>query len=92
MTNFTRIGIGIDLAKNTFSICAVDLNDKIVLERSLKRKDLLKFFVNIASCLVAMEAGSGAHHWARELTKLGHDARIMDPRFVIPYRTHWWQR
>ena len=85
MTNFTRIGI--DLAKNTFSICAVDSNDKIVLERSLKRKDLLNFFVNITPCMVAMEAGSGAHHWARELTTLGHDARIMDPRFVIPYRT-----
>jgi len=34
-----------------------------------------------------MEAGSGAHHWARELIKLGHDARIMDPAFVAPYRT-----
>lgn len=33
-----------------------------------------------------MEAGSGAHHWARELLKLGHDARIIDARFVAPYR------
>jgi transposase len=33
-----------------------------------------------------MEAGSGAHHWARELLALGHDARIVDPRLVAPYR------
>lgn len=79
--------IGIDLAKNSFSICAVDVNDKIVLERNLKRKELLAFFSTISPCLVAMEAGSGAHHWSRELIKLGHDARIMDPKFVTPYRT-----
>ncbi len=84
MNNITRIGI--DLAKNTFSICAVDANDKIVLERSLKRKELLPFLANIPACLIAMEAGSGAHNWSRELIKLGHDARIMDPKFVIPYR------
>jgi transposase len=36
--------------------------------------------------MVAMEAGSGAHHWARQLIHLGHDARIIDPRFVAPYR------
>lgn len=83
--NITRIGI--DLAKNSFSICAVDANDKIVLERDLKRKDLLEFFANTKPCSVAMEAGSGAHHWARELIKLGHDARIMDPKFVTPYRS-----
>lgn len=33
-----------------------------------------------------MEACSGAHYWARALRSLGHDARIIAPRFVIPYR------
>lgn len=64
MNNITRIGV--DLAKNSFSIGAVDVNDKIVLERALKRKELLEFFANTTPCVVAMEAGSGAHHWARE--------------------------
>lgn len=85
MNNITRIGI--DLAKNTFSICGVDTQDKIVLERTLKRKDLLSFFSNLTPCVVAMEAGSGAHHWSRQLISQGHDARIMDPKFVIPYRS-----
>lgn len=79
--------IGIDLAKNSFSICAFDENDKIVLERTLKRKDLLAFFSGINPCIVAMESGSGAHHWSRELIKMGHEPRIIDPKFVIPYRT-----
>lgn len=85
MNNITRIGI--DLAKNTFSVCGVDSHDKIVLERTLKRKDLLIFLANIPPCVIAMEAGSGAHYWSRELNKLGHDACIMDPKFVIPYRS-----
>lgn len=82
MNNITRIGI--DLAKNTFSICAVDAQDKIVLERTLKRKDLMPFLTNTPACLIAMEAGSVAHNWCRQLVNLGHDARIMDPKFVIP--------
>lgn len=79
--------IGIDLAKNSFSICAVDMNDKIVLERTLKRKDLLSVLANINPCLIAMEASSIAHHSSQELIKKGHDTRIIDPKFVIPYRT-----
>lgn len=78
--------VGIDLAKNSFSICGVDDNDKIVLERTVKRKELLKTLANISPCLIAMESGSGAHHWCRELMKLGHEARIIDPKFVSPYR------
>jgi transposase len=32
-----------------------------------------------------MEACSGAHHWARELTELGHDVRLIPPMYVKPY-------
>lgn len=34
-----------------------------------------------------MESGSGAHHWARCLARMGHDPRIIDPRLVAPYRS-----
>ena len=37
------------------------------------------------SRLVGLEASGSAHHWARELIKLGHDARMMDPAYVKPY-------
>ena len=83
----TIIRIGIDLAKNSFSLCGVDEHEQVILEKTVKRRELLEVFTNLSPCVVAMEAGSGAHHWARELIKMGHDARIMDPAFVAPYRT-----
>jgi transposase len=82
----TIIRFGIDLAKNTFATCGVDEHGKIALKKPLARGKLLEFFANAPPALVAMEAGSGAHHWARELIALGHDARIIDPRLVAPYR------
>lgn len=78
--------IGIDLAKNTFSLHGVDAQGKTVLKKTVSRSKLLEQFVHLPSCVVGMEACSGAHHWARELRKLGHDARIIAPRFVTPYR------
>ena len=36
-------------------------------------------------CLVGLEACGSAHHWARELIRLGHDARMMPPSYVKPY-------
>lgn len=80
------IRFGIDLAKNSFAVCGVDEHGKVVLRKSLSRAKLQEFFANTPAAVVAMEAGSGAHHWARELIALGHDARIIDPRLVAPYR------
>ena len=78
--------VGIDLAKYVFSIHAVEIYGKCKLRKTIKRNKLLAEIANIASFIVAMEACSGAHYWAREFTKLGHDARIMASKFVIPYR------
>ena len=44
------------------------------------------FFAQLPRCLVGLEACGSAHHWARELIKLWHDARMMPPAYVIPYR------
>jgi transposase len=82
----TIIRFGIDLAKNSFAVSGVDEHGKIAFRKTLSRAKLLETFANCPSALVAMEAGSGAHHWARELRALGHDARIIDPRLVAPYR------
>ena len=59
------IRIGIDLSKSTFVVYGVNAEEHCALKRTLKRKDVLNFFANIEPCNVAMESGSGAHHWAR---------------------------
>jgi transposase len=77
---------GIDLAKLVFSIHGVDAHDKCKLRKTVKRNKLLAEVAKLPPCIIAMEACSGAHYWAREFTKLGHDVRIMASKFVIPYR------
>jgi transposase len=34
---------------------------------------------------VALEACGGAHHWARLLTQLGHEVRLIPPAYVKPF-------
>ena len=53
--------------------------------RQIKRAQLLAFFADPSPCVVGMEACSGAHYWARELGKLGHEARLMPPSYVKPH-------
>lgn len=45
-----------------------------MFSRRLNRGKLLDFFVAHPRCMVALEACGGAHHWARELRAMGHDA------------------
>ena len=77
--------IGVDIAKRYFQVHGINSSGEAVLRRKLTRDLFLKLFSGLPSCLVGIEAGSGAHHWARELTKLGHDVRLMAPQFVRPY-------
>jgi len=80
------IRIGIDLSKSVFVLYGVDEHEQCCLKRTLKRAEVLSFFATMEACCIAMESGSGAHYWARELNKLGHNARIIDPKLVAPYR------
>ena len=77
--------IGLDLAKSVFQVHAVDPCGKAVLVRKLRRKQMLEFFGKMPPCLVGMEACATAHHWARELTKLGHTVRLIPPSYVKAY-------
>jgi transposase len=77
--------IGLDLAKNVFQVHAVDHDGQVVVRKKLRRHKLLAFFADLSPCLVGMEACSSAHHWAREIKRLGHDVRLMPPHYVEPY-------
>ena len=77
--------VGIDLAKNVFQDHAVDERGTVVLRKQLRRDQMTAFFANVPPCVIGMEACGSAHHWARTLKCLGHDARLMSPQFVKPY-------
>jgi transposase len=74
--------VGLDLAKNVFQVHGVDAAGTVVVRRQLRRTRVVLFLSRLAPCLVGMEACSGAHHWARELTRLGHEVRLMPPAYV----------
>ena len=82
----TIITIGIDLAKNVFSVHGIDANGKVALERTVRRDRLLELLATPQPCVIAMEACSGAHHWARQLTALGYSPKLIAPKFVAPSR------
>jgi transposase len=80
--------VGIDLAKNVVSVHGVDAHGKTetVLRKTVSRGALLELMAQLPRCLIGMEACSGAHQLARDLQPLGHQPRIMMPKFIIPYR------
>lgn len=77
--------IGVDLAKSVFQLHGVDAEGRPVLCRQLRRSQMLEVFQNLPDCLVGMEACASSHYWARELTKLGHEVRLMQPSYVKGY-------
>ena len=74
--------IGLDLAKHVFQVHGVDETDAVVLRKRLRRSQVLAFFATLPPCLVGMEACATAHHWARELSALGHAVRLMPAQYV----------
>lgn len=81
----TATTIGIDLAKNSFSVHGVNAKGKPVLNRTLSRAGVVRFFANIPSCLVGMEACASSEYWARTIESLGHEVRRIHPRYVKAY-------
>ena len=77
--------IGLDLAKNVFQVHGIDAAEKVVVRKQLRRSQVLEFFKALPPCLVGMEACATAHYWARELTKLGHQVRLMPAKDVKAY-------
>ncbi len=85
MSKTTRVGV--DLAKRVLQVHAVDASGQRVTSRALSRDKFLPWCAQLApGCMLAMEASSSAHHWARRLRAMGLDARIIAAHLVAPYR------
>jgi transposase len=78
--------MGIDLAKRVFALHGVDAGGRVVLRSIVRREQFLEAMAKLPPCVVGMEAGSGAHDWARQLQRLGHTPKLMAAKFVLPYR------
>jgi transposase len=75
----------LDLAKHIFQAHGTDASGRVVFRKRLTRAKVTQFFAAQPPCIVAMEACAGAHHWARELAKLGHTVRLIPPAYVKPF-------
>jgi transposase len=77
--------IGLDIAKQVFQAHGADASGHVLFRKRLTRTKLIEFFQSQPRCLVAMEACGGAHHWGREIAKLGHTVRLIPPIYVKPF-------
>ena len=79
--------IAIDLAKDTFQVCIMTSNGKIILNKAMSRAKLIDWLAKQQHSLVAMESCGGAHYWARLAESLGHKVMVIPPKQVKPFRT-----
>jgi transposase len=77
--------IGLDLAKNVFQVHGINSAGEVAARKALRRSQMRRFFEQLDPCLVGIEACGTSHYWAREITKLGHEVRLMPPAYVKPY-------
>ena len=83
MTKDTMIGV--DLAKSVFQIHGASMSGEVKFRKKLSRPQFLKFMAGHDPAVVAMEACGSANYWARELSRLGHDVKLIPPRYVKPF-------
>lgn len=77
--------IAVDTSKHVFTLHGVDEAGRAVLRRELRRAQFEAFFTKLAATEVVLEACGGSHHWARRLTALGHQVRLIPPQYVKPF-------
>ena len=77
--------IGLDIAKSVFQVHGIDADGAVVVRRQLRRRQVLPFFKKHPTCLVGIEACATAHYWAREITALGHEVKLMPAKYVKAY-------
>jgi transposase len=77
--------IGVDLAKRVFQLHGATMTGHVTFRKKLTRDQFRRFMAEHPSCLVVFEACGSASYWAREMAKLGHDAKLIAPQYVRPF-------
>ena len=73
--------VGIDLGKTTFHLVALSAAGKVLLRKKFTQKQLITFTANMQTCLIGMEACSGAHFLGRVLREQGHNVKLIPAQF-----------
>lgn len=84
-TTATAPVVGVDLSKNVFQLAVAYDAWRVVATHRLTRGQFERWFANRQVGLVVMEACGSAHHWARQLTTLGIDVKLLPARYVRAY-------
>lgn len=79
--------VGVDIAKRVFQLHWIAADTGEVFDKQLRRSDFLEHFANREPCLIGMEACGGSQHWARRLTELGHQVKLMPGKLVKAFVT-----
>lgn len=83
MDQTTRVFI--DTSKSVFQLHGVDGAERVVVRRKLRRAEMVPFFTGLAPTVIGLEACGASHHWARVLSRLGHQVKLIAPQHVKPY-------
>ena len=79
--------IAVDIAKSVFEIAVSDRPGRVRERHRLSRGAFLGFFAKHRPATVLMEACGSGHHWARQISSLGHDVLLLPPHRTRPYVT-----
>lgn len=82
----SKLTIGLDTAKSVFHLVIKNPTGRVIKKKKLKRQQVLTFFTQQEPAIVALEACGASHYWGRELVRCGHDAKVIAPQHVVPYR------
>jgi transposase len=77
--------IFIDTSKSVFQLHGVNGAEAPVLRRQLRRSQMLEFFSKLEPTVIGLEACGASHHWARMLSRLGHEVKLVPPQYVKAY-------
>jgi hypothetical protein len=79
------IRIGVDIAKNSFQVHALESENCSATKRKLSRSGIVKFLAEVEPCAIGMEACGSAHYWARRFLAMGHEVKLTPPIYVKAY-------
>ena len=83
MTKDTMIGV--DLAKSVFQLHGASMTGQPKFRKKLSRQGFAEFMAKQPPAIVVMEACGSAHYWAREMSRCGHEVKLIAPHYVKPF-------